>query len=192
MADDNKAFLNVVLETLRTANLPDVKPSAIGIHAGKFTWAELKRRGFASPAVFITCSGWNEASAINQAALQGCDAAFHLQMFVGVAARHAKSAESRNAIARGIATAITSLLVGQGWHLDNALEPESIRAQGLFIPDAESENQSLWLVSWVQPIGIKNSESSFSDWLSYRGESTADTGDQAIIETQGTLPGAPS
>lgn len=191
MGDPNKGLLDAVVSTFRSADLPDVKPGSVDIHSGKFTWSELKRRGFASPAVFLTCSGWGDASDVNKAALSGlgCDTALHVQMFAGIAAKHARGAESRNAMARGIATAVTSLLIDQDWGLDTTLSPESIRAQGLFVPDAENDNHSLWLVNWVQPFGIKKSDSSFSDWLIYRGESAAD---QAGIETQGTLPGASS
>lgn len=160
-----KAMLDAIQQHLVAADL--VKDTAVMVHAGKFTWSELQRRGFAAPALFITCLGWKEATESQAANLQGYDLVVYARFAVGVVTKNAKNAEARNALARALAEGVCAQLIRQDWGLDYALTAESCRAEGLFVPAAEAENASMWLVSWQQVVGLTSDalQSSIDDWL---------------------------
>lgn len=160
-----KAVLDAIRSTLATANL--VKNSAVFIHAGKFTWTELKRRSFSAPALFVTCLGWKEATEQEAATLTGYDLVVNARFAIGVVTKDAKNAEARNALARSLAEGVCARLINQDWSLDNALTAQQHRAEGLFVPAAEAENNSMWLVTWNQIIGLTEGAllTSVDDWL---------------------------
>lgn len=165
-----KAVLDAIKTRLVAANL--VLDRAVMIHAGKFTWAELKRRGFSAPALFITCLGWKEATEAQAAEMTGYDLVVEARFAVGVVAKDAKSAEQRNAKARAIAEGVCAQLIRQDWGLDYALTAEKHRAEGLFVPAAEAENHSMWLVTWQQVVGLTAGalQNSIDDWLTAHGD----------------------
>ncbi|MGH1429758.1 MAG: hypothetical protein ACRBB4_01440 [Neptuniibacter sp.] len=166
-----KTVMDTILQHLRDANLVKNKNS-VKLHAGKFTWAELKRRGFNSPALFISCLGWRDAKPDDETTLGGYDIALEARFAIGIVASDSKKPESRNLEARLLAEKVTLELLQQDWGLDNCLEATQRRAEGLFVPAAEKENSSLWLVTWYQVIGTSKEEmqNSIDDWLSYHAE----------------------
>lgn len=163
-------MLRLIQQHLQAQNI--VKKDAVKIHAGKFTWRELKKRGFNAPALFITCLGWKEASDEDKATLGGVQQVFNARFAIGIVTKHAKGIEARNREARALAEHVTAQLISQDWQQANVLEATQLRAEGLFVAAAEEENHSLWLVTWQQSFGTTTAEliSSCEHWL--RGEGT--------------------
>ena len=146
-----------------------VKQKSVFIHAGKFTYAELRQRSFNAPALFLTCLGWKEAREEDQAALSGSELIIESRLAIGIVTSHAKGIEARNAQAQALAQSLSLLLNKNDWGLDNALTTKGLRAEGLFVPAAEEDNHTMWLVSWHQVFGIseESAEQMIHDWLRY-------------------------
>lgn len=166
-----KTVMDTIQLQLQAANLVK-NQNSVKLHAGKFTWAELKRRGFNTPALFISCLGWQEAKPQDQAVLCGYDLAIEARFAIGIVAHDSKKPESRNLEARILAEKVYLQLLEQDWGLDNCLEATKRRSEGLFVPAAEKENSSLWLVTWYQAIGLskEDMQNSIDDWLRYHAE----------------------
>ena len=146
--------------------------NSVKVHAGKFTWSELKRHGFKTPSLYISCLGWKEAREDDAAALPGYELAVEARFVIGVVTSDSKSPESRNILARGLAETLCLQLIQQDWNLDNCLVAKDRRSEGLFVPAAEQENSSLWLVSWNQVVAMNRDDlqSSIDDWLRYQAD----------------------
>ncbi|MGI1671990.1 MAG: hypothetical protein K6L74_16930 [Neptuniibacter sp.] len=166
-----KAVMEAIQQQLKTANLVKNNKS-VYLHAGKFTWAELKRRGFNAPALFISCLGWKDADDYDTAALSGYESVVQARFAVGIVTSDSKNAEARNLEARILAEQVRLQLTDQDWNLDNCLVATKRRAEGLFVPAAEADNSSLWLVTWYQSIGLnsEDQQNSIDDWLRYHAE----------------------
>lgn len=171
---------------IRSKNL--VAPKSIFIHAGKFTWSELKRRGFSAPALFISCLGFRSADFDDEVFFQSYEHVIKASLVIGIVTKHAKGSEARNAQARTLAEQITLILKDQRWGMNNAGCAEKIKADGIFSAPAEEENCSLWLVNFQQLLGINSDDwqQSLNDFLSAYGDTT--TTDGANIKSTTTLP----
>lgn len=183
-----EAILNAIKATLQAAELNGVNHRSIGVHAGKFTWAEIKARGFSAPAIFISCLGWGDADEEDQALLTGYSKAASLSLVIGIVTKHTKSTEARNALARALAERVTIELLDQNWAMDNVCLPKRVRAEGAFSAAAEAENCSLWLVTWQQAVGFYKDDwqASVNDFLSFTG-TAVDDDENTLIETAGEL-----
>lgn len=135
------------------------REASIMLHAGKFTWAELKARSFVAPAVFISHLGFRTASDAIREEFDEWDRVFSVRFAIGVCAKHAKGSEARNALAAAIAEQLAIIITDNNWGLSNvSRNVERLEAQGLFNPDAEADNQSMWLLTWYQPVQIDETD----------------------------------
>lgn len=175
-----KAVLDAIQTNLQSLEL--VKKTSVIQHAGKFTWSELSKRSFNAPALFITCLGMSEAKDESLGALVGFDLAVDCRFAIGVVTKNAKNSEARNMDARLIAENILLNLIQQDWALENVLTPSSRRAEGLFVPAAEAENCSMWLVTWSQAVGLSKEDlaANIADFLQATGEASNANGDLLI------------
>jgi hypothetical protein len=160
-----KAAIRTTL--LADAGLRQIMPSEnrFLLHAGKFTWAELKARSFNAPAVFISHLGFKAASEDKRAEFAEDCAVFNVRFAIGIAAKHAKTIEARNLIAATIAERIALIANdNQTWDLatvDNNIE--RLEAQGLFVLEAEQDGHSMWLVTFYQHVQIDSTDFSGLD-----------------------------
>lgn len=167
----NSDILSTIKEAIQHHVKKDnvVKQRSVFIHAGKFTYAELCQRSFNAPALFLTCLGWKDAREEDQAALSGSELVIESRLAIGIVTSHAKGVEARNAQAQALAQSLSLLLNKNDWGLDNALTTKGLRAEGLFVPAAEEDNHTMWLVSWHQVFGLSedSAEQMIHDWLRY-------------------------
>lgn len=187
--------LNAILAELQAdATIPLIaNKTEIRLHAGKFTWAELKARSFAAPALFISCLGWQKPRE-EPTGFSMPQHVFDVRFVAGIVAKSAKGSEARNAIARAIAEQFTlHLLSKTTWGQIDIAEPdnERVRAEGLFVPDAEAENQSLWIVSWYQlvqfdPAGLPLTLEDFGGFDTDHMKPGAESGDAPQAQTSDT------
>lgn len=151
-------------------------------HAGKFTWQELTARSYRAPAVFVSCLGWRElteAEAVKQALPLGDNAPSRMRFAAGVVTKHAKGSEERNIQARLICQMLTVLLNRNDWDLNLIGEANDVRAEALFVPQAEADNQSLWLVSWWHPVALDDTlaKQLLNEFITAHGEHYAAPGE---------------
>ncbi len=155
--------ITAVKEAIRATLLADTqlrevlkRDNQIMLHAGKFTWQELKRRSFNAPALFISHLGFKAANDSKRREFAEDCAVFNVRFAIGIATKHAKGSEARNALAAALAERLALIVnENQQWGLqtvDNNVE--RLEAQGLFVIDAENDNHSMWLTTWYQHIQI--------------------------------------
>lgn len=179
-----KAVMDAIQQQLRDAALVRNKNS-VRLHAGKFTWAELKRRGFNAPALFITCMGWKTAREQDAAWLAEYEHVIDASFAIGIVTSNMKDPEARNLEGRLLAEQITLQLIDQDWGLGNCLAATGTRAEALFVAAAEEENNSLWMVRWNQMIGLNSEDwqASIDAWQRYTAEHVDPNDDNHIMAT---------
>lgn len=155
-----KLALDAIVATLAGTNPEPIpliaRKSEIRVHAGKFAWDELKARNYSAPSVFVTCLGFQKPNE-EAAHFAYPHRVFDVRFAAGIVAKSPKDRETRNAMARAIAEQIALCLAAEPtWGDDSIEKPDAnrIRAEGLFVPAAEADNQSLWLVSWYQLVQL--------------------------------------
>lgn len=182
-----ESLLNAIKEQLEEAFKKVIRKKQIYKHAGKFNWTELRKRSFSAPALFITCTGYKEIDSSRDTYISGADISVMTSLAIGVVCKSARCAESRNAAARNISEALTLLIKRNDWGLELAGSPKDISANGVFLPSAEREGFSMWLVEFKQPFGLRKHEleSLLDDLSSVDGSAQIDG--ETLIETQQTL-----
>ncbi len=152
--------------TTANANIRTLIPKArsIMLHAGKFTWKELLGRSFSAPGIFISHLGFQSVSADVAAEFDEPEKVMDVRFAVGIVTKHAKSSEARNAQGNAITELFAlQLTQQQTWGLDTVGRPSRLKAQGLYNPEAESDGQSLWLITWYQPVQLSRIDFSAAD-----------------------------
>lgn len=135
------------------------REQSILLHAGKFTWQELKRRSFTAPAIFISHLGFRTLSETQRYEFDEPLNSYQVRFAIGIVAKHAKGTEARNQVASAISEQLALIIANNNWGLPTVgSDIEKLEAQGLFVPAAEEDGQSLWLITWYQAVQIEETD----------------------------------
>lgn len=182
-------YRSTVIAALQQAALVASRPVTVMPHAGKFTFDELTRKSHQVPAVFFTVLGWRDLSASEQAQYSYLDygngSLQLLRLAVGIVCRNVQSAEARNLEAETLAEQITNLLDDNDFNQPHIAVPQSIRAEGLFVPAAEKNGLSLWVVGFEQVAGLApfDADAQLADFLLAYGRSMGIDDAALLMET---------
>lgn len=142
------------LTEVESANLVASRKVKVQAHAGKFTFDELARKSHACPAVFITVLGFNQLSDSEKPKYAYVDSSggplYKVRLAMGVVAKNARSAMARNLEAEAISAQLSALIDDNDLNQDHVSEAHNIKAEGLFLPQAEKAGLSLWVVGFEQ------------------------------------------
>jgi hypothetical protein len=154
------------------------RDSSIALHAGKFTWQELTERSFNAPAIFISHLGFQTANENVAAEFDQPSKVMDVRFSVGIVAKHVRGTEARNALGNAITELFALQLYNQNWGLDTVGKPDRVKAQGLYHPQAEADGQSMWLITWYQPVQLSSFDWNAADmFMGYDADHFAENDD---------------
>lgn len=148
-------------------------------HSGKFIWSELQEISFRAPAVFVSCLGWRAPTADEVARLAADGESIHRVRFIaGIVTKSNKAANTRNQQARLLSEVVTNHLARQDWNQPDVYEAADIRCEPLFVPEAERDGQSLWIVDWWHLVAFDADtvRGQLDDFITLHGDHYGDPG----------------